>query len=65
MRMNSKLLGTVLLVLGLSGCATQQLCQYPDPPRELLIAPAGPGEFQDRMEAILDKGQTSTPTSEN
>jgi hypothetical protein len=61
---NWLLLLAVLFALLLSGCAaTPVQCLPATPPKELLIPPPPPGAMQDRLEQILNKGQTSAPSS--
>jgi hypothetical protein len=48
----------------LSGCAAPPPCAAPSrPPKELMVPPPPPGAMQDRLERILEKGQTSAPIS--
>jgi hypothetical protein len=49
-------------VLGLallSGCASPQACLIAPPPEALMIPPPPPGATQDKLELILQQGQTS------
>jgi hypothetical protein len=61
---NWLLLLVVLFAILLSGCAASPPpCQPVAPPKELMEPPPPPGAVQDRLEQILNKGQTSAPTS--
>ncbi len=61
---NWLLLLAVLFALLLSGCAASPpQCLPATPPKELLEPPPPPGAMQDRLEQILNKGQTSAPNS--
>ncbi len=61
---NWLLLLAALFALLLSGCAaTPVQCVPATPPPELMTPPPPPGAVQDRLEQILNKGQTSAPTS--
>lgn len=61
---NWLLLLAALFALLLSGCAaTPVQCVPATPPPELMTPPPPPGAAQDRLEQILNKGQTSAPTS--
>jgi hypothetical protein len=63
---NWLLLLVVLLALLLSGCAASPpQCQPIAPPKELMVPPPPPGAVQDRLEQILNKGQTSGPSYAN
>ena len=63
---NWLLLLAVLLALLLSGCAASPpQCQPVAPPKELMESPPPPGAVQDRLEQILNKGQTSGPSYAN
>ena len=61
---NWLLLLAVLLAILLSGCAATPVpCAPAQPPKELMTPPPPPGAVQDRLEQILNKGQTSAPSS--
>jgi len=60
---NWLLLLAVLFALLLSGCASApQQCLPAQPPKELMEPPPPPGAVQDRLEKILERGQTSGPS---
>lgn len=63
---NWLLLLAVLFALLLSGCAASpQQCLPAQPPKELMEPPPPPGAVQDRLEKILERGQTSGPSYES
>jgi hypothetical protein len=59
MHRNWPTLTVALFAILLSGCVSPQQCLPAKAPAELLIPPPPPGAMQDRLEAILQQGQTS------